>query len=84
MDYHVLCALYYLALLLVFGYFIVFHFPNITAVSSSSPDPTSMNELVDEIDDYSFYHHPSWPQRWSHPEFPADDFLRSWVYALWF
>lgn len=55
-----------------------------TALSSFSLDPVSINKLVDEIDDNSFYHHPSRPQRWSHPEFAADDFSRTWVHAPWF
>jgi hypothetical protein len=37
---------------------------------------------VDEIDDNSFYHHPSWPQRWSHPEFTGD-YLNNWIKAPW-
>ncbi|KAF7173063.1 hypothetical protein CNMCM6106_007190 [Aspergillus hiratsukae] len=53
--------------------------------SSSSPpslDPAAINELVDEIDDNSFYHHPSWPQRWSHPDFTGY-FLNNWTKAPW-
>ena len=36
---HVLYVLYYLALLLAFGYFMVFHFPNMTALTFPSLDP---------------------------------------------
>ncbi|KAH1297266.1 hypothetical protein KXW98_004399 [Aspergillus fumigatus] len=84
MNSHILYVLYYLALLLAFGYFMVFHFPNMTALTFPSLDPASINKLVNEIDDNSFHHHPSWPQRWSHPEFAADDFSRTWVHAPWF
>ncbi|KAJ5174367.1 uncharacterized protein N7482_000244 [Penicillium canariense] len=52
--------------------------------ASSSPttvDPASMNKLVDEIDENSFYHHPSWPQRWSHPDFTGD-YTKAWS-ASW-
>jgi hypothetical protein len=45
--------IYYLFLLLLFEYFMVFHFPNMTSI------PASINELVDEINDDSFYNHPS-------------------------
>ncbi|KAJ5740097.1 hypothetical protein N7533_012881 [Penicillium manginii] len=39
------------------------------APTSSPPrDPAEINKLVTEQDDQSFYHHPSWPERWSHPE----------------
>ena len=82
MNSHILYVLYYLALLLAFGYFMVFHFPNMTALTFPSLDPASINKLVNEIDDNSFHHHPSWPQRWSHPEFAADDFSRTWVHAM--
>jgi hypothetical protein len=79
--------IYYLFLLLLFGYFMVFHFLNITSIPSSSssvpsPDPAPINELVDEIDDDSFYHHPSWPQRWLHPEFTSD-YSNNWRKAPW-
>lgn len=78
--------IYYLFLLLLFGYFMVFYFLNMTSIpfSSSAPslDPASINELVDEIDDDSFYHHPSWPQRWSHPEFTGY-YLDNWIKAPW-
>jgi hypothetical protein len=57
--------IFYLFLLLLFGSFMVFHFPNMTSI------PASINKLVDEIDDNSLYHHPSWPQRWSHPDLLA-------------
>jgi hypothetical protein len=84
-----LIIIYYLFLLLLFGYFMVFHFLNITSTPSSSSsssapslDPASINKLVDEIDDDSFYHHPSWPQRWSHPEFTSN-YLNNWRKAPW-
>ena len=49
---------------------------------TSSLDPSSINDLVTEIDDFSLYHHPSWPQRWSHPEF-AGDYVNNWRKAPW-
>ncbi|KAL4745632.1 hypothetical protein BDW72DRAFT_186367 [Aspergillus terricola var. indicus] len=56
--------------------------------SSSSPstsplDQSSINDLVTEINDFSFYHHPSWPQQWSHPKFTSDCEDR-WREAPWF
>lgn len=84
-----LYILYYLFLLLLFGYLMLFHFQSFTGVrhgpsSSSSPtalDPASINKLVEEIDQHSFYHHPSWPQRWSHPDFTGN-YTKSWR-AAW-
>jgi hypothetical protein len=80
--------LYYLLLFLLFGYFIVYHYPNMSsdalAPTSSPPrDPAEINKLVTEQDDQSFYHHPSWPERWSHPEF-VGDFVDNWRKAPWF
>ncbi|GIJ89560.1 hypothetical protein Asppvi_008502 [Aspergillus pseudoviridinutans] len=81
-----MAIIYYLFLLLLFGYFMVFHFLNMTSIPSSSssapsPDPASINEQVDEIDDDSFYH-PSWRQRWSHPEF-AGYYSNNWRKESW-
>ncbi|KAJ5904314.1 hypothetical protein N7504_006697 [Penicillium tannophilum] len=78
--------IYYLLLLLIFGYFMVFHFQRMTTIPSSSPpslDPAQTNELVNEIDIDSFYHHPSWPQRWSHPELTGK-YKKRWVKEPWF
>ncbi len=84
-----LYLLYYLILLLLFGYFMLFHFQSMTLVRpdpSSSPstldlDPASINQLVEEIDEHSFYYHPTWAQRWSHPDFTGDcdRKLASWL-----
>lgn len=74
-----LYILYYLFLLLLFGHFMLFHFQRVTSTPSSSTlDPASINELVDEIDIDSFYHHPSWPKRWSHPDFTGD-YQKKWI-----
>ncbi|CAI7583424.1 unnamed protein product [Penicillium pancosmium] len=52
--------------------------------STSSPprDPAEINKLVTEQDDQSFYHHPSWSERWSHPEF-VGHFPSKWLNAPW-
>lgn len=85
MDLHIL--LYYLFLFLLFAYFVVYHYPKMTSdspASTPSPprDPSEINKLVTEQDDQSFYHHPSWPERWSHPEF-VGDFWKNWIEAPW-
>jgi hypothetical protein len=86
MDLSIL--LYYLSLFLLFGYFVAYHYPNMSsdalAPTSSPPrDPAEINKLVTEQDDQSFYHHPSWPERWSHPEF-VGHFSNNWRKAPWF
>ncbi|KAF3385189.1 hypothetical protein F1880_001823 [Penicillium rolfsii] len=80
--------LYYLLLFLLFGYFVAYHYPNLTSnvpASTSSPpnhDPAEINKLVTEQDDSSFYHHPSWSKRWSHPEF-VGHYSNSWLKSPW-
>lgn len=84
-----LALIYYFILFLLFAYFVAFHVDRISSFSSysslsiSSLDPSSINGLVTEIDDFSFYHHPSWPQQWSHPEFTSDC-MEAWQKAPWF
>ncbi|KAJ5742045.1 hypothetical protein N7533_011454 [Penicillium manginii] len=40
-----------------------------------------MNALVEETDISKFYHHPTWPHRWFHPEF-TDEAIRTWQKEL--
>ncbi|KAL3475539.1 hypothetical protein BJX99DRAFT_229514 [Aspergillus californicus] len=85
-----LALIYYFVLFLLFAYFVAFHLDRISSSSSSSSspstpplDPSSINDLVTEISDSSFYHHPSWSQKWSHPEFTSDC-QNGWRNATWF
>lgn len=82
-----LYILYHLLLLLLFGYFVVFHYPNMTSDAPASSPPTrdsaEINKLVTEQDDNSFYHHASWSERWSHPEF-VGHYSNNWLKAPWF
>ncbi|CEO59510.1 hypothetical protein PMG11_04184 [Penicillium brasilianum] len=86
MDLYIL--LYYLLLLLLFEYFVAYHYPNMTSdvpTSTSSPptrDPAEINKLVTEWDDSSFYHHSSWSERWSHPEF-VGHYSNNWLKSPW-
>jgi hypothetical protein len=85
MDLYIL--LYYLLLFLLFGYFVVYYYPHMTSnalasTSSPLPDPAEINKLVTEQDVQSFYHHPSWSERWSHPEF-VGLFWKNWLKAPW-
>ncbi|KAL4778888.1 hypothetical protein BJX76DRAFT_352238 [Aspergillus varians] len=71
-------------LFLVFVYFVAFYMDKLFSPPPPSfpPPPSSINALVTEIDDFEFYHHPSWPEKWSHPEFETareDD----WGSAPW-
>ncbi|KAJ5115775.1 hypothetical protein N7456_000123 [Penicillium angulare] len=83
-----LYILYYLFLLSLFGYFVAYHYPNMTSNvpdSTSSPptrDPAEINKLVTELDDTSFYHHPSWSERWSHPDF-VGVYWKNWLNSRW-
>ncbi|KAL5040764.1 hypothetical protein BDW71DRAFT_201909 [Aspergillus fruticulosus] len=77
MDSYLAIA-YYLLLLLLF---LIFH-SKTTSSSSESLNPTSINELVTEIEDDSFYHHPSWSQKWSLPEFTGE-YKATWEKAPW-
>lgn len=81
-----LALIYYSTLFLLFAYFVVFYMDSTSSsflLSTSSLDPSSINALVTELDDFSFYHHPSWPQQWSHPEFTSDC-IETWRKARWF
>ncbi|CAG8011762.1 unnamed protein product [Penicillium salamii] len=81
----IISLIYYLFLLLLFGYFVVYHFPQMTsstsnAASANNPDP---NDQVEELDHEKFYHHPVWPQRWHHPELTKEAFSK-YKQELWF
>ncbi|KAJ5195295.1 uncharacterized protein N7498_008733 [Penicillium cinerascens] len=55
------------------------------ALASSPPtrDPAEINKSVTEQDDNSFYYHPLWSERWSHPEF-VGHYSNNWLKAPWF
>ncbi|KAJ5986448.1 hypothetical protein N7451_010813 [Penicillium sp. IBT 35674x] len=57
---------------------------NVPASASSPPtrDPAEINKVVIEHDDSSFYHHPSWSERWSHPEF-VGHYSNNWLKPPW-
>ncbi|KAL4911190.1 hypothetical protein BDW74DRAFT_142524 [Aspergillus multicolor] len=81
-----LILIYYLLLILFFLYLVIFHFDTVSSPSSSTPSPQTpaqINALVTELDDFDFYHHPSWPQHWTHPEFTGY-YDNTWREAPWY
>ncbi|KAJ5141856.1 Mitochondrial carrier protein LEU5 [Penicillium atrosanguineum] len=52
------------------------------ASSLLTRDLAEINKLVTEQDDNSFYHHPLWSERWSHPEF-IGHYSNNWLKAPW-
>ncbi|CAG8930831.1 unnamed protein product [Penicillium salamii] len=77
--------IYYLFLFLLFGYLVVYHFPQTTsstsdAASNNNPNP---NDQVEELNHEKFYHHPVWSQRWHHPEL-TQEALSKYQQEPWF
>ncbi|KAJ5522028.1 hypothetical protein N7527_006143 [Penicillium freii] len=76
-----LSIIYYLSLLLLFGYFVVYHFPHTNSIPPSPSESASIddpNDQVEELDPDKFYHHPVWPQRWHHPMLTKEASAKWW------
>lgn len=81
-----LSIIYYLSLLLLFGYFVVYHFPHTNSIPPSPSESASINDpndQVEELDPVKFYHHPVWPQRWHHPMLTKEASAK-WRQEPWF
>ncbi|KAJ5613708.1 hypothetical protein N7528_007362 [Penicillium herquei] len=76
--------MYYLILLLLFGYFVVYHFPQMNSISPSSESPSvDPIDQAEELADGKFYHHPVWEKRWYHPEF-TEEAAKNWAKEAWY
>ncbi|KAJ5415787.1 hypothetical protein N7465_004482 [Penicillium sp. CMV-2018d] len=75
-----LSIIYYLSLLLLFGYFVVYHFPHTNSIPSPSESASvnDPNDQVEELGPEKFYHHPVWPQRWHHPVLTKEASAKWW------
>ncbi|KAB8278171.1 hypothetical protein BDV30DRAFT_156276 [Aspergillus minisclerotigenes] len=78
-----LYIIYYVALLLLFGYWVIFHNPAMNSISAFIPEQPSIDDPVEELDENSFYHHPAWTRRWSHPDF-TEEAMRAWEKMPWY
>ena len=81
-----LSIIYYLSLLLLFGYFVVYHFPHTNSIPPSPSESASINDpndQVEELDPVKFYHHPVWSQRWHHPVLTKEASAK-WRQEPWF
>ncbi|KAJ5961920.1 hypothetical protein N7501_006861 [Penicillium viridicatum] len=76
-----LSIIYYISLLLLFGYFVVYHFPHTNSIPPSPSESTSINDPNDQVEELGpekFYHHPVWPQRWHHPVLTKEASAKWW------
>ncbi|KAE8346756.1 hypothetical protein BDV24DRAFT_123426 [Aspergillus arachidicola] len=78
-----LYIIYYIALLLLFGYWVIFHNPAMNSISAFTPAQPSIDDQVEELDENSHYHHPTWSHRWSHPNF-TERAMRAWRKEPWY
>lgn len=74
--------IYYLIIFLLYGYYVVYHYLRQDSPPSTA-DSASANDQVEELKDDEFYHHPAWPQRWSHPDF-TDEAMVEWGKEPWY
>ncbi|KAB8222313.1 hypothetical protein BDV33DRAFT_168892 [Aspergillus novoparasiticus] len=78
-----LYIIYYVILLLLFGYWVIFHNPAMNSISAFTPAQPSIDDQVEELDENSHYHHPTWSHRWSHPNF-TEQAMRAWRKEPWY
>ncbi|KAK6829071.1 hypothetical protein RU639_003706 [Aspergillus parasiticus] len=53
------------------------------SISAFTPEEPSIDDQVEELDENSFYHHSTWTQRWSHPDFTPEA-RRAWRNETWY